>query len=271
MGNLVRSEWIKFRSVRSTVITLALAGALVVLVAILVAVNTDSDATSYRCDSSPEATSSTRTNGFCPDGGTPVETPSYTHLTVLTGGVSAAALLFGVLGVLVIGQEYRFNTIRPTFTAVPQRTKVMVAKLIVVTLACAAVSVVMIAFCYLVGTTMAENFQVDDVDRRAALGIVIFSMGWSALGVAVGAILRQPIAAILVLLGEAFVAESILGALFESTLKWLPFSNGFQMTLRPGEGTGDELMTVTGGGIYFFAVVAVFLAVGIALVNRRDA
>ena len=35
MTDLIRSEWIKFRSVRSTLVTLVLAGALVVLVAVL--------------------------------------------------------------------------------------------------------------------------------------------------------------------------------------------------------------------------------------------
>ncbi|MCB1039375.1 MAG: hypothetical protein KDA94_07595, partial [Acidimicrobiales bacterium] len=66
MIDLLRSEWIKFRSVRSTVVTLLLAGAIVVLVAVLVAVNTDEGA--------------------------------HTNLTGITGGVSFATLLFGVLG-----------------------------------------------------------------------------------------------------------------------------------------------------------------------------
>ena len=70
----------------------------------------------------------------CPDGLQAV--PDAHNLTDLTVGVSLACLLFGVLGVQVIGQEYRFNTIRPTFTAAPRRLPVVLAKLIVV---CSAV------------------------------------------------------------------------------------------------------------------------------------
>lgn len=243
MINLVRSEWIKFRSVRSTLVTLGLAGALVVLVAVLSA------------------------NDARNDVGT-------ANLTSLTGGVSIAALIFGALGVQVLGQEYRFNTIRPTFTAMPRRPRVLAAKLIVVTTACAAVSVVMVAFCWLVGTAMVDGFETDGVDQRAALGIVLFSMGWSALGMGVGAIVRQPIAGILILLAEAFVVESILIGVLPASAPWLPFGNGFQMTLRDVSTNEDGerlFQTVLAGGIYFFAFAAAVWALGAFLANRRDA
>ncbi|QXC60814.1 ABC transporter permease [Aquihabitans sp. G128] len=239
MVNLIRSEWIKFRSVRSTLITLFLAGAFVVLIAVIAAVQASDD--------------------------------GVTHLTDLTAGVSVAALIFGALGVQVLGQEYRFNTIRPTFTAMPRRWRVLAAKLIVVTTACAAISVVMVAFCWVVGAALVGNFEVDGVDQRAMLGIVLFSIGWSALGMGVGAIVRQPVAGILILLAEAFVVESLLSGLVESSSKFLPFLNGFQMTFRASEGGDDQLRSVLGGGIYFFLVVAVVWAIGAYLANHRDA
>lgn len=239
MINLIRSEWIKFRSVRSTMITLFLAGALVVVIALISAGQAKDDFGLVR-------------------------------LTTLTGGVSVAALIFGALGVQVLGQEYKFNTIRPTFTAMPRRWRVLVAKMVMVMLACAAVSVVMVGFCWLIGTTLLDNFEIDGVDQRAMLGIVLFSMGWSALGMGIAAIVRNPIAGILILLAEAFVVESIIAGLLPSTAKWMPFLNGFQMTFRTDSGETD-LQTVLGGGIYFFIVVAVVWTVGAVLATRRDA
>jgi ABC-type transport system involved in multi-copper enzyme maturation permease subunit len=239
MVNLIRSEWIKFRSVRSTLITLLLAGGLVVLIGVIAA----NDAA----------------NDFPP-----------IRLTELTPGVSIAALIFGALGVQVLGQEYRFNTIRPTFTAMPRRWRVLVAKLIVVTLACAAISVLMVGFCWLIGSAMIDGFETDGVDQRAALGIVLFSMGWSALGMGLGAIVRQPIAGILILLAEAFVVETIVSGLVPSLSKWMPFLNGFRMTLRD-EDFDNQYQSVLGGGIYFFAVAAAVWVLGAFLATRRDA
>lgn len=239
MINIIRSEWIKFRSVRSTIVTLFLAGALVVIVALISANQVQ--------DNFPPIT-----------------------LTELTGGVSIAALIFGALGVQILGQEYRFNTIRPTFTAVPQRWKVLVAKLVVVTLACATISVLMVGFCYLIGTTLVDGFETDGVDQRVMFGIVLFSMGWSAMGMGIGAIVRQPIAGILIQLAEAFVIESIIAGIIPSAAKWMPFLNGFQMTFRT-EGSDTDLQTVFGGGVYFFVVAAVIWIIGAVLATRRDA
>lgn len=243
MVNLIRSEWIKFRSVRSTVILVLSAGALVVLIAVIAA------------------------NEAKGDGRLVV------YLGDLTPGVSVAAFLFGALGVQVIGQEYRFNTIRPTFTAAPWRGRVLAAKLIVTTLACAAVSLVMVAACALIGAAMlGDRFEVDTLDHRVVFGIVLFSMGWSAMGLGVGAIIRQPVAGMLILLGEGFVAENILAGLVRASHPWLPFFNGVQMTARDTGGDGsDGLRTVLGGGIYFFAIAAIVVTVGWLLALRRDA
>ena len=285
MIDILRSEWIKLRSVRSTLVLLLLAAVVVVLVAVLAA-NSLKDDTSTTCEPLPAGVTTTTTaptaipeDGFgfdevdCGTGFEAVEAPVEVNLTSVTGGVSFAVLLFGVLGVQVIGQEYRFNTIRPTFTAVPDRRKVLIAKLIVVALATAVVSVVMLAFCWLVGTLMVDQFAIDSVDQRVMWAIPLFAALWAGAGVGVGAIVRQPIAGILVLLGESLVLETLLAGLVERSIPWLPFSNGFQMTLRVGEtgGDGPQLRPVLEGGIYFAIVCAALFVIGMVLADRRDA
>ncbi|MFN8018046.1 MAG: ABC transporter permease [Acidimicrobiales bacterium] len=137
MIDLIRAEWIKYRSIRSTVITLAVAGGLAVLVAVLVA---------RYANNHGEAT----------------------NLADLTSGLGLAVLLFGALGVQVVGSEYRFNTIRPTFTAAPHRVRVIIAKVIVACAASAVVSTAMVAACWLVGTVYAHDFEVRGIDHRIA-------------------------------------------------------------------------------------------------------
>jgi ABC-2 type transport system permease protein len=298
--HLLRSEWIKFRSVRSTVITLLIGGVIVVLVAVLTAVqaNDDSAITCVAIEDAagPDATPTT-VDPAAPveqtvpaDGGTTIVVdggqvidenfcgPGFraevgspaTNLSGLTGGVTFAALIFGVLGVQVIGQEYRFNTIRPTFTAAPKRLRVVAAKAIVVGVACSLVAAIMVAFCWVVGTVLIDDFVVDGTDRRVAWGIVLFTALWTTAGVGVGAIVRQPIAGILILIGYSLILENLIGALFDSTVKWLPYQNGLQMTLRLDD-SDFGLQSVLSGGIYFAAVCFALLAIGMVLVDRRDA
>lgn len=240
MIDLIRSEWIKLRSVRSTLIMLAAAGVLTVLFAVLIA-------------------NDQRNDTFAGTG----------HLGDVIGGVQVAIFLFGTLGVQIIGQEYRFNTIRPTFTAAPWRMRVLAAKLIVVTVAAALVTVVMLAVSALIGMAMLDDFQIDGIDQRIIWATVLFAMGWTMYGMALGAIVRQPIAAIVILLIQGLVAEPLLSTIVKWTGKWMPFQNGIQMTARSGD--SELFRPIFAGGVYFFLVTFVLWGIGAYLVNRRDA
>lgn len=238
MINLIRSEWIKFRSVRSTVLLVLSAGLLVIVIGGFAVNDKRGDASS--------------------------------HLGDITVGIPFALFLFGTLGVQIIGQEYRFNTIRPTFTAAPWRVRVLIAKLIVVTAATAVVALVMVLVCALVGMAVLDPFTIDGLDQRVIWGTVVFAVGWTMMGMGVGAIIRQPVAGIVILLVEAFVAENILANLVRSSGKWLPFLNGIQMTVRNPD-TSGYFREPLGGGIYFFAVAIVVWVIGALLVVKRDA
>lgn len=241
MINLIRAEWIKFRSVRSTVVLVLSAGVLVVLIAVIAA--------------------NDKANHLVPG--------QDAHLGDITVGIPFALFLFGTLGVQIIGQEYRFNTIRPTFTAAPWRIRVLLAKLIVVTTATAVVAFVMVVVCALIGAVMIDRFTIDGVDQRIILGTVLFTIGWTMLGMGLGAIIRQPIAAMLILLVEAFVVEQIVAGLVRSTAPWMPFLNGIQMTVRDPD--VENFRAPLPGGIYFFAVAIVVWVIGAVLANKRDA
>ena len=274
MIHVIRSEWIKFRSVRSTVLLVLAAGLLVVVVAFFAARSENHDAASGFCR--PDIATTPAGSGSSSEGQGQARSvqasskPCPINFGDITVGIPFALFLFGALGVQIIGQEYRFSTIRPTFTAVPRRGRVLAAKLLVVTAACAVVAAVMLALCALLGTVMVHDFTFDGIDQRVAWGTVLFIVGWTALGMGVGSIVRQPIAGMLILLVEAFVLENLLRHLVHGSGKWLPFVNGIQMTFRDPDHSG-ELRSVTGGGIYFFVVAAVIWAVGAVLAHRRDA
>lgn len=239
MIDLIRSEWIKFRSVRSTLIMALAGGGLTILFAVLIA--NDQRGDSFR-----------DTN----------------HFGDVIAGVQVAIFLFGTLGVQIIGQEYRFNTIRPTFTAAPWRMRVLVAKLLVVCSATAVITVIMLAICGLIGSLMLDPFTIDGVDQRIIWGTVLFAMGWTMYGMALGAIVRQPIAGIVILLIQGLIAEPLLATLVKATAKWVPFQNGIGMTTRT---TDSMFRPVFSGGVYFFLFTFVLWGIGAYLVNKRDA
>jgi ABC-2 type transport system permease protein len=103
-GRVLRSEWLKLVSVRSTFWTTAVALVIAALIALLfgTAVNPESR------------------------GGAVVAT------TGSTVSLSFVALVVGVLGVLAIGGEYATLQIRSSYTAVPRRWPALVAKALVV-------------------------------------------------------------------------------------------------------------------------------------------
>ncbi len=43
------------------------------------------------------------------------------------------SMLLSMIGIFAIGHEYRYGTIRPTLSALPRRSNVLAAKVIVVT------------------------------------------------------------------------------------------------------------------------------------------
>src|SRR6516225_4123662 len=108
--NVLASEWIKLRSVRSTYLVLLFAAAAAVGIGYLVA---HAHATHW-------ATM------------TAAERAAYDPVSDSFTGLGLAQLAFGALGVLAISSEYTTGLIRTTFAAVPRRRAVIAAKAAVI-------------------------------------------------------------------------------------------------------------------------------------------
>jgi len=108
-ARVIRSEWTKFRSLRSTKITLLVAVVLTVGLGALISGVT----AAHYADMSP------------------VRRASFDPIVTSLNGVRIAQLAVGVLGVLLISGEYATGMIRSSLTAVPQRLPVLWAKMAV--------------------------------------------------------------------------------------------------------------------------------------------
>jgi ABC-2 type transport system permease protein len=162
LTGVVRSEWVKLRSLRSTVAGYAAIG--VVLVALYGIFLT-----------LPAGTSGD---------------PAFTALLV-------AELLVAGVAVLATAGEYSAGTARSTFTAVPRRTRVLTAKLV----AHACVLLVLTALAAAVGWTSAAvavpeaaGSPLDPVVLRAGLGTALALGCVVVLGMSAGLLTRSPAA-----------------------------------------------------------------------------
>jgi ABC-type transport system involved in multi-copper enzyme maturation permease subunit len=252
---VLRSEWTKLRSVRSTYWSLlAAAAAIIGLSAIVCAIYVakyDSVALKDRATFDPASFS-------------------------LIGGV-LGQLAIAVLGVLVIGSEYTSGMIRTTFAAVPSRLTVLIAKAAVFAGVTLVVMTAASFVAFFTGQAILSTKGIGvGLDAPGALRVVVGTglylavLGILALGL--GSIIRKTAGAITAVFGLLFILPAV-AALLPSSLseipKFLPGSAG-QALISGTSRAATELSPWIGFAVFcVYAVVAV--AIGGALMIRRDA
>ena len=247
MSAVIRSELIKYRTVRSSVVLAILAVAVPVVLTALIAAFVGQ---STFVDDDDEA------------------------FNVVTGTVGLTHVLVAVMGALVIAAEYRFNTIRVTFTAVPQRSRVLAAKLVVVAAMGLAIGLVTLVLNIAVAMLILGARDIDlslsgEGMPRALVGTVVVTALYGLTGFGLGALFRAPVAAIVVVTVQPIIVEPILFALRSEVFKWLPFTAATAVTsLDPPE---DFVQSPLAGGLALAAYAALFVLLGWLAVTRRDA
>ena len=172
-----------------------------------------------------------------------------------------------ILSALTVTNEYRSGMIRTTFTAIPSRTLVLIAKAIVAAAFSSFFAVVMVVASIVVARSV--------LDWRLAGAIALYAALAAVLGVGVGALLRASTGAVALLLLWPLVAEPMLGNLPNISTKvgpYLPFANAFTFIdvqwLYPYYSMPWGQL---GSIVYFAGVAAVVFVAALVIVNRRDA
>jgi ABC-2 type transport system permease protein len=258
LRDTVGMEWIKFRTVRSTYWTLLVAVVASIGIAALV------------CS---------------------VYVARYDHLTLedkLTfnptrfslSGLSLAQLAVGVLGALVVTNEYSTGMIRATLSAVPQRPVVLAAKCIVFGAVILVLGEVLSFAGYFLGQAILSDRHLeshigDPGVLRTVIGGGLYLVVLGLLAVGLGALIRRTAGAIAALFGLILVLPGIVAALPQSwqdaISKWLP-SNAGEALLGGGRHFGGgQLLSPWVGFAVFCAYAAAFLLAAGVLLQRRDA
>lgn len=135
--------------------------------------------------------------------------------SVYTAGISFGYLLMLTIGVIQIGAEYRHSTITTTFLAVPRRATAMLAKVVALLVIGVVYGVISLLGSVSVGALTlslrgADAFPSAEVLRTLALSLLVLGL-WALIGLGIGILIPNQVAALLVGVGMAWIVEPLLG------------------------------------------------------------
>jgi ABC-2 type transport system permease protein len=200
----------------------------------------------------------------------PLGTGASTRDLMLTAGAGAILLL--VVGVLSVSTEVRHGTIVWTLLATPQRWRVLGAKVGAVAvvaltylIAMSALILSLIAFLF-----SRRGIPFDTVNGELAAtmaGSVIGIPLYAILGVGLGALIHNQIAALLIPLSWVLIVETLLPSFgLIRVMAWLP--GGATAALARADLPG--LLPAWAGALLMVAYAAAALAAGGLALGRRD-
>jgi ABC-2 type transport system permease protein len=219
------AEWIKLRSLRSMLVTPVLAAVVCIGYA---------DFLCWRFTQRWHTFDAASKAGF---------NPLDTNFNVLVIGV----LFFGVLGALVVTNEYGNGLIRTTLTATPQRGLILTAKtalLVLIALLSAAVicfALILTGQSILAGHVPHVTLADPGVLGRV-LGAIFYLTAASLIGLFIGVIARSAAVAMTCVFGVFLVLPTLLnslqGGVWRHTVPYLPPNLGNALWLsHPGSGS----------------------------------
>lgn len=257
LASVTRSEWIKFRTVRSTllgaIVFVILTIGLSVLITTLIRHNWSTLDNAGKLTFDPVSTS--------------------------LGGTTLAQFAAGVIGSLFITSEYSSGSIRTTLAAVPGRARLVGAKLLVLMLSMIVLGELVCFSAFLIGQRVYAGMIPGSTDtlsngadlRSVILGGVYLTL-CAMLGMGLGLILRQSPATISTFTGLVLIVPLIIF--------FLPLSIQNALTRYEPSALGRAMMSISPPERMFGAwtaaavlvlYVAVILGVGLTMFERRDA
>jgi ABC-2 type transport system permease protein len=177
-----------------------------------------------------------------------------------------------ILGILAAGSEFRHRTIVPVLLATPHRARVFAVKVAVI----AGLGAVFSAVTFGLGLgTVVATLSAHGVHHlppgvgRLYLGTVVSSACFGMIGVALGALTRNTIGAIVAAIAwTLFVEQVILAAIVPGIEKWLPTGAAIGLTNAPGPGPGHSLSAAVAGLVLAGYAVVLLLAASRTTIRR---
>jgi ABC-2 type transport system permease protein len=197
------------------------------------------------------------------------------QLKVLGWGTSVGALFAALLGALSITSEIRHGTIRPTFLATPRRERVIIAK--VGASALAGFGIGLLAEALTAGLESAGlatrgihiALSAGDYVQLLAGGALSAAL-WAAIGVGVGAIVRNQVGAVVGLCVWLLLIETTLIGNVPGAGKFVPGAGAGALAGAIQTQSAAKLLAPALGALLLAIYAAAAIAGGLVTTGRRD-
>ncbi|MFF4601421.1 ABC transporter permease [Streptomyces sp. NPDC001339] len=255
VGQVIRSEWTKIRSVRSTVWTLGTALVVTVGLGVLICTLVSRD-----IEVGPDR-----------------DRPPFDATNLSFAGMGLGQLAMIVFGVLVVSNEYSTGMIRASLAAVPQRGTFLFCKLAVATALVFAVGLATSFATFFAGqTALGDDLRArlgDPGVLRAVIGGALYMALIGLFSMAVATMLRGPMLSLGILMPFFFLISNVLSNV-SATRKighYLPDQAGQKIT-QVIPRTADDVPYGPWGGLgILIAWTVAALAGGYVVLKRKDA
>ncbi len=191
----------------------------------------------------------TRTNGAFGEQGVPTGSATQIANTVYTGGINVGLLLMLTIGVMQIGSEYRHKTISGTFLATPKRLEAMLAKVVALLGIGVLYGLISLVGSFGVGAIVlhARGHAVlpsNEVYRSLALSLLVLGL-WALIGLGIGILIPNHVAALLIGIGVAWIVEPIITLVMGLLWTW---GRDHVVPYMPSQATSAVINGVTRSG-----------------------
>ena len=254
-AGILRGEWIKLLSLRSTWWTLTSTATVITLVSLAAAASL---------------------NAMADD---PALAPGIEQMhgaEVISSGFHFGMLTIAVLGALLITGEYATGLIRSTFAAVPTRIPVLAAKALTLVVLTAAVTLVSVTLSYFLTMPQLSQYDLvpalDDPGTWRVFGGTLYSLISAALfSLGVGTLLRSTAASLTALLLLPGILSFIRLDWVETIVSYLPLPASSALLTTGAVETQGAYLSAQASLIVMAAYAVVPIAAAAVTLHRRDA
>lgn len=196
----------------------------------------------------------------------------------LYGSATSGITFVLILGILGMTSEYRHHTLTRTFLQTPRRSRVLAAKIIAYTGTGAlfGIASVLLVVAVAVPAMAAKGGPVSPLVYEVPTilgGTVLASALFALIGLGVGALIRNQVAAIAVAAGWLWLSEIVIFTTIPAMGTWVP-GGALQALVRGNAGLTaielPDLLPAWGGAVLLLGYGAVFAAAATMTTIRRD-
>jgi ABC-2 type transport system permease protein len=193
----------------------------------------------------------------------------------ITSAVATVSIFAALIATLLMTHEYRYNTIMYSLTLSKSRSRVLLAKILVISAFAIIFTFIAGALSPLLSILGIHAHHLKLVPQTIPYGSLVwhslfYGWGYAMAGLLIAALIRNQIGAIVTLFIAPDTVEGVLSLLLKKNTVYLPFSS-LHTVIGQGMGTYINSITPTHAAMVFMGYLVGGWLIAWILFLRRDA